>query len=202
MLEVKITGLDELVRKLKELQSKRIPNYLARGINEAAQAAQTKMIEETVGNLTVRGSWLRPGTRFGMNLSRATKNNLEARVSSQAPWLFQQETQLFKTAHKSSFMAVPMAPVRAGRTDPKKIPARLTPKALGPKLFKLPTAHGIVLAQRLKRAGLRIMYALERVVHWPKRVHVVDAGAKAAQAQVVKAVERQIENAIREQGLK
>src|SRR3972149_10931364 len=103
-----------------------------------------------------------------------------------------QEFEVFKTAHKSSFMAVPMAPVRAGRTDPKKIPARLTPKALGPKLFKIQTRHGIVLAQRLKRAGLRIMYALERVVRWPKRVRVVDAGVRAAQGNVLKAGENQI----------
>jgi hypothetical protein len=202
MIEVRLNGLDVLIKKLRQLGAQRIPNYLARAINESAQAAQTKMIEEVVGGLTVRGNWLRPGTKFGMNLTRASKNNLEARVGSRAPWLFQQETTTFKTAHKASFMPVPLPPVRAGRTDPKKIPARLTPKAMGPKLFKIPTRHGIVLAQRLKRAGLRLMYALEKIVHYKRRVHVVDAGVKAAQAHVVKAVGNQIANAIREQGLK
>jgi hypothetical protein len=202
MAEVEIRGLDELVWKLKALGAARIPNYLARAINEVAAEAQKAMITETQAGLTVRGTWFKTGTRFGFNRNPATKDKLEATVFTRAPWMEAQEFQTFKTARKSSFMAVPLTPVRAGRTDPKKIPARLTPKALGPKLFKMQTKHGILLAQRMKRAGLRIMYTLERIVHYPRRVHVVDAGAKAAKASAVKAVENQIDAAIRKQGLK
>jgi len=151
-IQIQVKGIDELVRNLRDLGVNRIPNHVARAINEAALAAQSKMIEETVGHLTVRGSWLRPGTRFGMNLTRATKDNLEAHVFSRAPWLFEQETMEFKTAGKSR-IAVPMPAVRAGRTDPAKIPKRLKPAAMGGKLFPITTRRGVVLAQRMKRAG-------------------------------------------------
>jgi len=200
-IQIQVKGIDELVRNLRDLGVNRIPNYVARALNGTAQATQTKMLEETVGNLTVRGSWLRPGTRFGMNLTRASKDNLEAHVFSRASWLFEQETMEFKTAGKSR-IAVPMPAVRAGRTDPAKIPRRLKPAQMGAKLFPITTGHGVVLAQRMKRAGLRLMWALERAVHWRRRVHVIDAGMRAAQRHAPKAIENQIAAAIREQGLR
>jgi hypothetical protein len=137
-----------------------------------------------------------------VQLDPATKNRLEARVFTRAPWMAAQEYEVFKTAHKS-FLTLPSPAVRpGGRTDPKKIPARFYPSRMGPKLFKIQTKSGPVLAQRLKRAGLRIMYFLERAVHYPRRVHLVDKATAAAIRFAPSAFEKQIANAIREQGLK
>jgi len=185
MFAVEVKGLGKLIRALKELGAKRIPNYVARAINETAAEAQKAMIQETTSNLTVRGSWFKTGTKYGYNRAPATKDKLEARVFTRAPWMVQQETQLFKTAHKSMFMAVPMPAVRAGRSDPKKIPKRLLPATMGAKLIKIETSRGPVLYQRLKRAGLRAMWALERIVHFPRRVHVVDAAVKAVKRHAI-----------------
>ncbi len=200
-ITIEMKGLEKLISDLKALGAVRIPNHVARAINDVAAEAQKAMIAETQANLTVRGSWFKTGTRFGYNRQAATKSNLEAKVFTRAPWMEQQEGQTFKTAQKS-WLTVPMPAVRAGRTDPRKIPRRLTPAALGPKLFKIQTKHGIVLAQRLKRAGLRLMYALERIIHYPRRVHLIDAATKAVNRHAPKAVDHAIADAIREQGLK
>jgi len=202
MLTVEVKGLDTLIRSLKELGAKRIPNYFARAINETAAEAQKAMIAETTGNLTVRGNWFKTGTRYGYNRNPATKDKLEATVFTRAPWMVAQETETTKKTHGGEFLALPMPAVRAGRTDPKKIPRRLTPAALRGKVFEIRTKHGIVLYQRLKRAGLRAMYALERIIRYPRRVHLIDAATKAVNAHAPKAVENQINAAIREQGLK
>ncbi len=198
---LEVRGLDKLIRSLKALGAVRIPNYVARALNDTAAEAQKAMIRETQQNLTVRGNWFKTGTRFGYNRQAATKNNLEARVFTRAPWMAQQETHVFKTAHKS-FLTLPSTAIRAGRTDPKKIPSRLWPSRMGPQLFKIETKWGPVLAQRLKRAGLRIMYFLERVVHYPRRVHVVDAATKAVHQYAPTAFEKQIAAVIKEQGIK
>jgi len=201
MIQVEVKGLDRLVADLRNLGAVRIPNYLARAINDLASDAQKAMIAETQNTLTVRGTWFRTGTRFGFNRKASNKSTLQATVFTRAPWMQQQEEQTFKTAQKS-FLAVPMPAVRASRTDPKKIPRRLTPKAMGAKLFKIQTKRGVVLYQRLKRAGLRAMYALERTIRYPRRVHVIDAARKVVEMNATKAIENQINNAIREQGLK
>lgn len=198
---VEVKGLGRLIASLKALGAQRIPNHIARAINDMAGEAQRAMIAETQSKLTVRGNWFKTGTRYGYNRQAASKNILEARVFTRAPWMAQQESQIFKTAHKSS-LAVPMPAVRAGRTDPKKIPKRLLPATMGAKLFKIETKRGPVLYQRLKRAGLRAMYALERIIHYPRRVHVIDAATKTVNAHAEKAMTKQIEAAIREQGLK
>lgn len=201
MIVIEVKGLDTLVRNLQSLGAQRIPNYNARAINETAADAQKAMIAETQSKLTVRGTWFKTGTRFGYNRQAASKNNLEARVFTRAPWMFQQETQTTKAA-KGSALAVPMPAVRAGRTDPKKIRKSLLPSKMGDKLFKIQTKRGPVLFQRMKRAGLRAMWALERIIRYPRRVHVVDAARKAVQIHAPSVFERQIANAIREQGLK
>jgi len=200
-ITVEIKGLEKLIHSLKSLGAARIPNHFARALNDVAAEAQKAMIAETQATLTVRGAWFKTGTRFGYNRQAATKSTLEARVFTRAPWMVQQETQVFKTAHKS-FLAVPMPAVRAGRTDPKKIPRRLLPAAMGDKLIRIETKKGPVLFQRLKRAGLRAMWALERIIHYPRRVHLMDAATKAVNAHAPRAMENQINAAIREQGLK
>jgi len=201
MIEIKVEGLDRLVRSLKELGAIRIPNHVARAINDVAAEAQKAMIVETQAHLTTRGSWFRPGTKFGYNRIPATKGKLQATVFTRAPWMVEQETMTSKSTGRSR-ITVPMEPIRTGRTDPRKIPRRLKPAVMGAKLFPIMTRHGTVLATRMKRAGLRILWALERTVHWKRRVHVVDAAVKAVNAHAPKAVSNQIAAAIMEQGLK
>lgn len=200
MFTIEVKGLSEFMAKLKGLGADRIPNYVARALNDTAAEAQKAMIAETQSKLTVRGNWFKTGTRFGYNRQPASRNNLEARVFTRAPWMEAQETQVFRTAHKS-FLAVPMPAVKAGRGDTKIIRRSLRPAAMGPKLFKIQTKNGVVLAQRMKRAGLRFMYFLTRATHWPRRVHVVDAARTSVQIFAPSAFEQQIANAIREQGL-
>ena len=201
MFYIQFSGVEPLTKALKELGAKRIPTHLARAITDTAREAQKGMIRETMSRLTVRGTWTRPGTRFGFNLDRATPVKLQARVFTRAPWLVEQETMEFRTAGQSR-IAVPMPAVRASRMERRKIPKRFKPSVMGVNLFPIMTRHGVVLAQRLRRRGLRLMWALERVVRWRRRVHVVDAGVKAAERYMLRAASDQVEAAIREQGLR
>jgi hypothetical protein len=201
MNTIEVKGLAEFIAKLKGLGSGRLANYAARALNDVAAEAQRAMIAETTSKLTTRGSWFKTGSRFGYNRQPANKSNLEARVFTRAPWMQEQENVTFKTARKS-FLTLPSTAIRSGRSDPKKVPPRFYPSRMGPKLFKIQTKKGPVLAQRLRRAGLRIMYFLERTIHFPKRVRLLDTATKAVNLHAPSALEKQIANAIREQGLK
>jgi hypothetical protein len=199
LLSVKV-NTDDLERKLRTLGAQRIPNHLARALNDLGKFAQSAMIAETSNHLTVRGPWTRPGTRFGFNLNFANKRKLEATVFSRAPWLFEQEEKESRRATRSRIL-VPLDAVRKGRDDPKKIPRRLKPAVMGSKLFQLKTSRGVVLARRVRKKRIQVLWALESLVHWPKRVHVKEAGKRAVVAHRSTVVSRQVRAAIREQGL-
>jgi hypothetical protein len=194
-------GLTEVIAGLKKLQG-RLKVDQAKAINDIAKQAQRKMVSHTFESVTVRGKWPTPGTRFGYNLDKATPGKLEARVFTRAPWAVEQEMALAHRAKSGKHVIVPMEPVRAGRTDPKKIPGRLKPAAMGAKLFPIVTRHGIVLATRMKRAGLRILWALESVVHYPKRLNVREAGIREANKVMTETMNKTIDASIRDAGLK
>lgn len=212
MLTVKVEGLQEMVKALESLKSDRIPNYVARALTETANKVQTAMIEETMRGLTVRGSWIRPGTRYGINRTPATKNNLAAIVSSGAQWLVEQELDPVHEPRLSQHLLVPFPAVRVDRTEIAPIPRRMTPKRMAGKLVKIETKRGPVLFERVKgKSGrgklarfmsmLVPMWALERKVRIPKRVRVLDVAQRAADEHAEKAIVMAIDAAIREQGL-
>jgi hypothetical protein len=127
---------------------------------------------------------------------------LEARVGTRSPWAAEQELALAHRAKSGKHVIVPMPPVRADRTDPRKIARRFKPAAMGSKLFPIVTKHGTVLATRMKRAGLRILWALESVVHYPRRLKVREAGIAEANKVIAETMNKSIEASIRDAGLK
>ena len=184
-IQIQVKGIGELVRNLRDLGVNRIPNYVARSLTMLAENVQTAMIEETMGHLTVRGSWIRPGTRYGINRTAATKDNLTAVVSTRAGWLVEQELDPQHTARASGHLLVPFAAVRASRTETAVIPRRMTPSRMGDKLIRIETKKGPVLFERIKGGAGRgkarktvsmliPLWALERQVRIPKRVHLLD----------------------------
>lgn len=85
-IQIQVKGIDELVRNLHDLGVNRIPNYVARALTGIADQAQGAMIGNAQSNLTIRGSWLTKGTKYGINRKAATKSDLTAVVSTTAPW--------------------------------------------------------------------------------------------------------------------
>ena len=77
-IQIQVKGVDDLVRNLRDLGVNRIPNYVARALTEIANQAQDAMIADARSNLTIRGSWLTKGTKFGINRKAASKNDLTA----------------------------------------------------------------------------------------------------------------------------
>ncbi|MDA8122258.1 MAG: hypothetical protein M0Z38_06805 [Deltaproteobacteria bacterium] len=210
-LKIEIQGIDKMVRDLHALGSQRIPNYVARAITGVADKVQTAMIEEAMQNLTVRGHWIRPGTKYGINRKAATKNNLEATISTKAPWLVEQESDVIHKPRESEFLIVPFPQVRSSRTETAPIPRRLTPARMGDKLVRIRTKKGPVLFQRVKGAAGRgkarktismlvPMWALEKTVRIPKRVHVLDVAQRVANEHAEKSISQAIAAAIAEQG--
>ena len=64
-IQIQVKGVDELARNLRDLGVNRIPNYVARALTEIANQTQDAMIGNARSMLTVRGSWLTKGYKYG-----------------------------------------------------------------------------------------------------------------------------------------
>jgi hypothetical protein len=125
-VQIQVKGVDEFVKNLRDLGINRIPNYVARALTGIADQAQDAMIGNARSMLTVRGSWLTKGYKYGINRKTATKSDLTAVVSTAAPWLVEQETKTIITPRKASSLAMPFIWQRGSRLavtkSPKNIP--------------------------------------------------------------------------------
>jgi len=181
-ISVKVEGVDKLVRDLDDLAIKRIPNYVARGITMLAERVQEAMETETRGHLTVRGTWLRKGTRFGINRKAATKNDLTATVSTRAPWLVSEEEDVRRVPVAGGMhLAIPLASVRPSRAADVPIPRALMPRNLKRTFVVRGRDGSSILMQRVGKgniSGMVPMYTLVRQARIPKRIHLVDEAGK------------------------
>ena len=202
---VQIQGVDQLVRRLTDLGTKKIPVFVALSLTTIADKVQDALIAHTRLRLTVRGRWLVKGYKYGINRYRATKNNLAAEVWTQAPWLVEQEAAMPSRPEKARRLAVPLGILRASRLDPRKIPRRLLPGSLK-RSFLMRTKSGkdVIFVRKGKGKGSRIepMYRLERETKIPKRLELVDTAKHHIDRQWSPAMQYALDQAIREAGLK
>lgn len=70
---------------------KQINYAIYRTTNDLLDRAQTNVVNELEQELHIRGQWLRPGTRYGINARFATVKNLEGSVGTAADWLLEEE---------------------------------------------------------------------------------------------------------------
>jgi hypothetical protein len=111
--------------KLMEEFSEQIPFAISYGLNLTAEEVRDWEIENLRSKFKLRRNWFAPRTRYGMNVVRSTKSNLQAEVFTRAPWLELQEYGGTKT--KGTFVALTL-PADDIRQDTQ----RLIPKSLAP----------------------------------------------------------------------
>lgn len=92
-IQIQVKGIDELVKNLLDLGVNRIPSYVARALTGIADQAQGAMEKSMRSALTIRGTWAIRGYKYSIKRIQAYKGNLQATVSTEAPWLFEQETK-------------------------------------------------------------------------------------------------------------
>lgn len=59
--------------------------------NQVAEESQTNVILLLKHNLHIRGNWIKPKTRYGINVTYAKKDKLESEVYTRADWLLEEE---------------------------------------------------------------------------------------------------------------
>ena len=223
-LKVDVSGVHELINKLVDLRVRKVNVFVANALTGLADAVQDGLIQHTRLRLTVRGNWLVKGYKYGINRYRAGTRNLEAEVWTQAPWLVEQE-ELTTLRGDVGRLAVPLRFLRVGRTDPRKIPKKWLTKSLpnsqtmGPlskkdqekaeklRIFKVTskrTGAEILYARtgHGKRSTMRALYALTKETKEPKRIELVETARHYIDRQWQPAMERAIDFALRDSGLR
>ena len=196
-IQIQVKGVDELVRNLRDLGVNRIPNYVARALTGIADQAQDAMIRNAQSNLTVRGSWLTKGTKYGINRKAATKSDLTAVVSTTAPWLIEQETKTIITPRKASSLAMPRIWQRGSRLAVTKSPKNI------PNTIKLKSKFGneiIYQRQGSGQAGTPSCPCSSCASRRPRpqRVHLVNTATEMVNKIAVPVMAGMVQQAIQE----
>jgi hypothetical protein len=195
-IQIQVKGVDELVRNLRDLGVNRIPNYVARALTEIANQTQNAMISNAQSNLTVRGSWLTKGTKYGINRKAATKNDLTAVVSTTAPWLIEQETKTIITPRKAASLAVPFIWQRGSRLAVTKSPKNIL------NTIKLKSKFGNEIIYQRQGSGrlatLVPLFILRKQTPEPQRVHLVKTATEMVNKIAKPVIAGMIQQAIQE----
>ena len=201
---VQIQGVDQLVRNLTDLGTKKIPVFVALSLTTIADMVQDALIAHTRLRLTVRGRWLVKGYKYGINRYRATKHNLAAEVWTQAPWLLEQEAGEPISPEKSDRFAVPFSGIRSSRLSTQIVPRRLRPRGLK-RTFLIQTKRGEeILFQRKGRGSKSYIfpvYHLQRQTRIPRRLELIDTAMHAIDRHAPGAMDYALSQAIKEASL-
>jgi hypothetical protein len=150
----------------------------ALALTKTAKESQAASIEAIKRTFTTRGTWYLPSSKFGIRISPATKEKLEAAVITAADWLIPHETGEDKVAQDGGLLAVPIVgPGRPRPTWGSKVRSDLKPRALGRRGVVIETRRGPVLFARQDRR-LVAFYGLERRARIRKRSTVVEPTIK------------------------
>lgn len=197
MISLEINGVDDVLRVLQTVQ-RQIPYATSRALNTLAKEIQTReTTRELPDHLKLRGPWWRPGTRFGVNISFATKTNLEARVGSAANWLVLQEQGGTKTPPRTA-LAIPTDNInrdvrRSTRLKPSVLlrerGAFIKQSRTGVSVLVVPTGRG--------KTKLKALYYFKPRARVPRRIHFVDAGEQVARSRYLEVFSDELANAIR-----
>ena len=154
-----------------------------RGLTRTAQKAQEDILEGLRDKFTLRGRWFEKNNRFGVKVTPAKKDQLEAAVFTRANWLELHEDGGKKEPTKSKNLVVPTENVRKNKKD-------IIRKARRPRNLKnsfvIKTESGQQLfMQRFgkgKRSSTRVMYVLEPSA----RIERKGTFVRAAQISVIR----------------
>ena len=168
----------------KKSMSKQIPFALALALTTTAKEAQAASIDKIQNTFTLRNSWFEPSNRFGIKITPAKKDNLEASVGTDADWLIPHELTGVKVP-RGRAIALPV--IGGSRTSfQAKVIRRLLPKNIGDKAFVLNTKAGRILYYRKgrgRRRSLQALYFLDPKVKVKVRSVLFDPVEKTVRAR-------------------
>lgn len=181
-MSVEAKGLDETLTFLRGLP-RQVRFALAGALNDTARDVQRFTVQDLLPDkftLRARGApWWRPGTRFGFNIRFASRSRLESTIGSRADWLDLQERGGTKRA-AGGRLAITQPEVRD--TPTSVIPGRRKPRRLlaRGKAFKLRSAKGEGVYERLDEDRLQLLYLLRPSAQIPARLDFVDSARDRA----------------------
>lgn len=193
-VEVRVEGkVDEVLSLDKQLRF-----AAARALTETSKQAQDSSIRAIQATFTTRGKWYQPSNRFGVRVTPARKDNLEAAVRTAADWLALHETGGTKRAAGKDLA---IAIVGTGTARPRftsKLRRELKPRALGGKAFVIRTKSGPVLFfRRGKRQRLTPLYNLEQSARVRKQSVIIDPTVKVFERRFGSIFEKSLQDALR-----
>jgi len=192
MVKIELKGLDELKAAFADTQ-KAIPYAVAAPLTWLAKDAQATILEHTRATFKIRKNWLTGRGRYGILVSPASKDHLEANVRNSAPWMMDHAEGTTRYATKpraASFIAggklidLPTRPqfqvpfyTRRGltikRTATGVLPAFVSARGGGDSVV-------------FGRTGGKVipLYALKAAVRIPKRWFFIEAGMATIESKM------------------
>lgn len=188
---IRVTGD---IDKLLDLD-RQIRFAAATALTAAAKEAQSASIKAVENTFTTRSQWYRPGNKFGVRVTPASKDSLTASVHTDAHWLELHETGGVKTP-RGRHIAVPTRNVR--RSPRQVIPRSQRPHNLR-RAFVVQTASGPALFERRSRRVVAL-YHLEPRARITRRSTVVEPTEKVVERRMQPIFDRALERALETAG--
>ncbi len=150
------------IKKMDIFEKKQLPFATALALTWTANEARDDFIDKQLtSEFTLRKGWWKPGTRYGFNVTKATKKNLTAVVFTRAWWMRLQETGGTKKP-QGSHIAIPSRTLTRAKSG-------LIPKARWPrqvmasgKGFIIQSAGQKVMMRRTAKKKVEAVYILEK----------------------------------------
>jgi hypothetical protein len=190
------SNIKQAVAKLQSItDAKQLPFAIARALTVTARDVQDEVRNNLTQRFTLRNNWVRQG----IQIQRATKQNLEAMVFSRDAFMGLQEVGGAKSP-LGNYLAVPTSLVR--RTPKDMIRKADRPKSLGNKAEVIEFMGRKWLALKRSRKGrnkndLRLMYLLVPRADIEPRLKLRDDGLRVSQAVFQRRLQESLELALR-----
>ncbi len=169
-----------VVNLLRNIE-RQIPFARAVALNRTAKKVQDHELKrELPGKLKVRGTWARPGVKFGVNIRFAKKTDDSAEVFSRAPWLDFQERGGTKTPSGKVLLIPKIGGARP--TAGAVVVRRLKPRKGNAKIFFHPKFKGVFRqVGRGKNKRLQMLFSFTTgSARVKKRISFEQTGAQIA----------------------
>ena len=190
------SNIKQAVAKLQSItDAKQLPFAIARALTVTARDVQDEVRNNLTQRFTLRNNWVRQG----IQIQRATKQNLESIVFSRDAFMGLQELGGAKSP-LGNYLAVPTSLVR--RTPKDMIRKSDRPKSLGDKVGIIEFRGRKWLALKRSRKGrnkteLRLMYLLVPRADIEPRLKLRDDGLRVSQAVFERRLQESLELALR-----
>lgn len=130
MYVIELDGIPNIEKAAKILArfSDQLPFVMALALTRTAEGIRDYEVERLPGLFKLRRPWWKPGTKYGFNVTPATKTNLEAHAFTRAPWLEGQEYGGTKVFYRGGLVLIPAPDIR--QDENRLIPTKFSPRKI------------------------------------------------------------------------